>query len=304
MLGEFFEGVRNVSVEVSERPFDSGAPPVPNLTLAIARRHEKYEVRRFSADHQSCVWLSEAGQIQEVRGLSEIVFDVRVPVHGGRPEQDHRATFEFRYHPRATRTELRLPFVGQTHILFIAGPSAERSLAHTRIDGAHSSGYWPRAVSPEPLTRKPLQAGQEIDAWCTKCRLDLGHRVVAMVQGIPKRVICMTCGSEHNYRAPKSAPAARAAGKTRERSPAAKSGASATKSGASKSRVSAHAEWENAVRSGRPFRRYLASEEYAAGDLIQHKKFGDGLVRDTSGHDKIIVAFSDGDRTLIHRLPA
>ncbi|OQX68849.1 MAG: hypothetical protein B6A08_08445 [Sorangiineae bacterium NIC37A_2] len=132
----------------------------------------------------------------------------------------------------------------------------------------------------------------------------MGHRVVAMVQGVPKRVICMTCGSEHNYRAPKSAPAPRAAlGKTRERSSSAKSTTSdATR--ANKSRASAHAEWESAVRSGRPFRRYLATEQYAAGDLIQHKKFGDGLVRDTSGHDKIIVAFSDGERTLIHRLPA
>ena len=47
---------------------------------------------------------------------------------------------------------------------------------------------------------KPLTAGSEIDAWCTKCRMDLLHRIVAMVRGRPKRVICMTCNSEHNYR--------------------------------------------------------------------------------------------------------
>ncbi|MDQ2643863.1 MAG: hypothetical protein M3020_08625, partial [Myxococcota bacterium] len=51
---------------------------------------------------------------------------------------------------------------------------------------------------------KALSAGKEIDSWCTKCRLELGHRIVAMVGGAPKRVICLTCGSEHNYRAVKS----------------------------------------------------------------------------------------------------
>ena len=50
---------------------------------------------------------------------------------------------------------------------------------------------------------KKLTAGSEIDAWCTKCRMDLGHRIVAMVKDQPKRVVCQTCGSQHNYRAPK-----------------------------------------------------------------------------------------------------
>ena len=51
---------------------------------------------------------------------------------------------------------------------------------------------------------KPLTAGSEIDAWCTSCRMDLGHRIVAMVEGRPKRVECLTCGGQHNYRAPKA----------------------------------------------------------------------------------------------------
>src|SRR5687768_7394873 len=54
---------------------------------------------------------------------------------------------------------------------------------------------------------KALSAGGEIDAWCTKCRMDLGHRIVALVAGAPKRVICQTCFGEHAYHAPRSAPA-------------------------------------------------------------------------------------------------
>lgn len=161
----------------------------------------------------------------------------------------------------------------------------------------------------DPRTRKPLLAGQEIDAWCTRCRLDLGHRIVALVAGAPKRVICMTCGSEHNYRAPKSAergPSPRAVGaKTLGKSPGspktAGSGATAKKP---TSRIAAREEWEAAIRSGRPFRVYAATNRFTPGELVQHSKFGDGFVRDLAGADKIIVAFSDGDRTLIHGLSA
>src|SRR4051794_25166782 len=48
---------------------------------------------------------------------------------------------------------------------------------------------------------KPLRAGGEVDSWCTKGKLVLNHRVIAMVQGTPVRVECSTCGSHHNFRA-------------------------------------------------------------------------------------------------------
>mgnify|MGYP001305101906 FL=1 len=46
-----------------------------------------------------------------------------------------------------------------------------------------------------------VSAGKDIDAWCTKCKMLLEHRVVAAVGGRPVRVLCLTCKSEHNYRA-------------------------------------------------------------------------------------------------------
>src|SRR6187455_808460 len=47
---------------------------------------------------------------------------------------------------------------------------------------------------------KPLRAGGEVDSWCTKCKLVLNHRIIAMVGGTPVRVECSTCSSHHNYR--------------------------------------------------------------------------------------------------------
>src|SRR5688572_28940516 len=51
-----------------------------------------------------------------------------------------------------------------------------------------------------PAMSKPLRAGGEVDSWCTKCKLVLNHRVIAMVAGTPVRVECSTCGSHHNFR--------------------------------------------------------------------------------------------------------
>jgi hypothetical protein len=139
-----------------------------------------------------------------------------------------------------------------------------------------------------PLPRRPLAAGQDIDAWCTRCRMDLGHRIVAMVGRTPKRVVCMTCHSEHNYRPPKSAEGKAGVAKK-------KPAASGKKSKAS----SARAEWEARIRSGAPFRRYSISESFSEGDLLTHKKFGEGYVSAIVSETKVTVVFSDGERTLV-----
>lgn len=140
-----------------------------------------------------------------------------------------------------------------------------------------------------PPQKKGLSAGKEVDAWCTRCRMDLGHRIVAMVGSVPKRVVCMTCGSEHNYRAPKGeeAPA-----KPVRQKAGAKPRASA--------KTSARATWENQVRSGKPIRPYSTGTVFAEGQLIDHKKFGLGHVVQLVSPNKIIVAFESGERTLLH----
>lgn len=142
---------------------------------------------------------------------------------------------------------------------------------------------------PSPPQKKGLSAGKEVDAWCTRCRMDLGHRVVAMVGSVPKRVVCMTCGSEHNYRAPKGEAVA---AKPVRQKVGAKPRASA--------KTNARATWENQVRSGKPIRAYSIGTVFAEGQLIDHKKFGLGHVVQLVSPNKIIVAFESGERTLLH----
>lgn len=137
-----------------------------------------------------------------------------------------------------------------------------------------------------------LTAGSEIDAWCTRCRLDLGHRIVAMVGTTPKRVVCLTCDSQHNYRAPKVA----GARPTRASAPrASKTGARA------KSSVTAQrATWDERTAGHElsAFTKYSTDGTYVLDELVLHKKFGPGFVLEVLSPSKVSVMFQDGPRTL------
>lgn len=140
---------------------------------------------------------------------------------------------------------------------------------------------------------KTLSAGSEIDAWCTKCKLDLGHRIIALVENRPKRVVCQTCGSQHNYRAPKSVDPGvrvRRAKKTPSKSPSARARAESERQN----------EWERRVAGNTldSFKRYTIDKSFEPDDLITHKKFGEGYVVDVLDPYKVTIMFKDGLRTL------
>jgi hypothetical protein len=158
------------------------------------------------------------------------------------------------------------------------------------------------------IARAPRPGG-EVDAWCTKCRMDLLHRIIAMQNGRIVRVECRTCGGHHNYRKPKDAPAeAKSAASPRHGS----NGTAQTRSSPPGSRKSAAAQaeldraanWEKAVL-GQPiakFRAYRANETFQLGDLIRHGKFGDGFIVRVIDRQKVEVMFKDGSRTLAQAL--
>jgi hypothetical protein len=150
---------------------------------------------------------------------------------------------------------------------------------------------------------KPLRAGGEVDSWCTKCKLVLNHRVIAMVGGTPVRVECSTCGSHHNYRArapgekAPSAPRATSSGAPRStRVP------SATK--AQQAALERERSWEKAIagKAVSDFKNYRVDQTFAEGDLIRHKKFGDGVVTRILDPKKVEILFKDEPRTLAQGL--
>lgn len=151
--------------------------------------------------------------------------------------------------------------------------------------------------------KKP-SAGGEIDAYCTKCKMDLNHRIVAMVGETVKTVECLTCRGTHMYRKPKAAAEAAkaAAGEKRaSKAPGARS-AAARETAAVRAERELRDSWERSI-AGQPasaFRPYRVFEVFNAGDLVRHTKFGDGVIARVIDRMKIEVLFQEGSKTLAH----
>jgi hypothetical protein len=169
--------------------------------------------------------------------------------------------------------------------------------------------------------REKLTAGSEVDAYCTKCRLDLGHRIVAMVGDTIRRVECLTCHGQHAYRAPHSAPRASSATASVHRrgdavpAPRASSSAATPMKAPAKARVASSAaaarlaersRWEHAVLGKEPelFAPYAMTTTFAEGQLVEHVRFGRGVVIDAREAGKVEILFADAARKLAHGRPA
>jgi hypothetical protein len=148
------------------------------------------------------------------------------------------------------------------------------------------------------MSAKPLRAGGEVDSYCTKCRLVLNHRIIAMVGPKPRKVECSTCGSHHLYRAnPPGArePAEAGAGRSEPRAPRV---SHVTRAEAA--RQDREKTWEKATvgKAVTDFRRYTVSATFREGDLVRHSKFGDGFVTRIVDAGKVEVMFKDETRML------
>ncbi len=153
---------------------------------------------------------------------------------------------------------------------------------------------------------KPLRAGGEVDSWCTKCKLVLNHRIIAMVGPTPKRVECSTCSSHHNFRALAPGEKAPSSATKSPRSAGASAAPRSTRGPTKAQRIVLDREksWEQAVngKAVASFRPYRVSEIFEEGDLVRHSKFGDGVVTRLLEGRKVEVLFKDDARTLAHGL--
>jgi hypothetical protein len=127
------------------------------------------------------------------------------------------------------------------------------------------------------------RVGGDVDASCTRCKLDLAHTILAMVGTRIVRVRCNTCQSDHAYRQPQRrvTPAA-----GRPRAPSAE-------------RTVLGFEQQLARVDVAGARDYRPAETYAVDQVVRHPTFGLGIVRAVRP-DKMEVAFKAALRTLVH----
>ena len=113
-----------------------------------------------------------------------------------------------------------------------------------------------------------LGVGKEIVTNCSKCSLELAHIIEVMENPTtPLRVKCKTCGSSHKFKVKKAAKAKT----TRTRKP----------------RVSSEQKllnnWEEAMAKAKgETQKYSIKEKFEIGEIVDHPKFGIGVVSSSS----------------------
>lgn len=121
------------------------------------------------------------------------------------------------------------------------------------------------------------RVGGEVDAFCTRCGLLLGHTVIAMVGAQPVKVECNTCHAVHAFRVGGTAPRP-----ARQRTP------------------SRGFDELLAARDAAGARRYSPRETYGMGQVLDHPQFGRGFVSALRDGAKVEVTFRAGVKTLVH----
>jgi hypothetical protein len=150
---------------------------------------------------------------------------------------------------------------------------------------------------------KALRVAGEVDSWCTKCRLVLNHRIVSLKTGKPYQVECLTCRTQHLWRpySPGAKPAvSESGGRLRSASEAPGARSAAGRSSRVTPAMRHEQQWEKAIagRGVNEFKAYNVGGSFNEGDLLRHKKFGDGVVTRVIDVHKVEVLFRDEARTL------
>ena len=154
-----------------------------------------------------------------------------------------------------------------------------------------------------------LTTGGEVVSYCTKCRMDLNHRIIALVAGVPVKVECESCGSHHKFR---RASTDRTAGKRTRTSVSSTSQSTNAASRSAGARAAAEAaedasrekSWQDRIarKMTDDFVKYSPQGQFQADALVSHFKFGDGFVVRVIDASKIEVMFRDGPKVLAQGL--
>ena len=140
---------------------------------------------------------------------------------------------------------------------------------------------------------KTPQVGTDIDASCTRCRLELTHVIVAMDGSRVVRVQCKTCGSVHNYHGNAAKPNLSVKSSRQD---------TRTKPGSTKRQTASMNEFDEWMK-GRDLsraKRYKPMVLFQQGDVVDHATFGLGVVTRVLADHKIVVAFQMDEKILVH----
>jgi hypothetical protein len=143
-----------------------------------------------------------------------------------------------------------------------------------------------------------MPVGQEIISYCSSCKLDLKHVVVAHKSGNSgpvAKVKCHTCQKIHAFR---SNPGIRSI------DAAVKRKASAAAARVKPEVIPVEVEWREQLSKHENVKSqaYAPTKEFKLGDVIDHSSFGPGVVKAVKDGNKFEVIFQKDVKTLVHKL--
>jgi len=136
------------------------------------------------------------------------------------------------------------------------------------------------------------QAGDHVDARCTRCKEITNHTIIAMVEEKPAKVRCNTCGGDHNYRPPRQVKAAKTI--------VAKGPKAPRRTAADRKREALQEEWQDAAGEADPGLAvsYNMERSFRINDLVDHPVFGVGVVKELFKPNKVEILFAAGTKAL------
>jgi hypothetical protein len=129
---------------------------------------------------------------------------------------------------------------------------------------------------------------KETLSYCTSCKMDLNHVIVAMKGDRIAKVQCLTCKKEHMYKAPKGVTTPKAKKKKADAD--------------QPTHTSIEAEWEKLMSTHKnaQAKPYNTKGFFVLGDKIQHPTFGEGIVGKLIYPNKLEVIFRTDLKVLIY----
>jgi hypothetical protein len=153
------------------------------------------------------------------------------------------------------------------------------------------------------MSEKVINAGDEVVSYCPTCKDMVPHKVVNVVDGTPDKAICQGCGKRHKYR-PKPPKSATKKAKKRTEEPSGTKKKRATKTSSSRTQKSKEPvlSWEE-VLGGRDLssaKTYTMDGIFEKDDLLDHDKFGYGIVTEIVAEGKMKVRFQSGEKLMVY----
>lgn len=132
-----------------------------------------------------------------------------------------------------------------------------------------------------------FSVGKDVISYCNKCKLALSHTIMALKdEKTIAKVKCNTCSAEHRYKDPSAAKAKKTTGRGTKKKTTA---------------VPIADLWMEALNNTDAKEEpYSIKNNYKAGDVIDHPKFGPGVVEELVDNDKVKIIFRHDIKTLVH----